>query len=206
MVIMSNFCLLAYIPCIILIIWLLIELRKFVILNRRYTRTSAAWKNIQYKRSKRSRKRSKDRYIETIPPPPPDYYEDWSKKDRGKQDFIDYEVDTSYSDARFYRDGTHSKRRTVQDRRASRGNGYPNEYDEYDEYDEYKKSTERGRGPKYREGLGSSRGRTSKPRRGPKPRRHRPEARPKSRARKEYLSSNEKEEYIEDDDAEVDWD
>ena len=67
---MDSFCLLAYIPSVILIVWLLIELRKFVIVDHKLKQTEITWNRIQKQRTK-----TKDeRLIETIPPPPPTEY------------------------------------------------------------------------------------------------------------------------------------
>ena len=72
---MSTFCLIAYIPCIILVVWLLIEFRKFIIVTKRLKNAEKAWDKLVDKRSRQS---SKERFIETIPPPPRRYPEDSS--------------------------------------------------------------------------------------------------------------------------------
>jgi hypothetical protein len=76
---MSTFCLIAYIPCIILVIWLLIEFRKFIIVSKRLKNAEKAWDKLI---DKRSRQRSKERFIETIPPPPPRRYSEYSTLER----------------------------------------------------------------------------------------------------------------------------
>ncbi len=71
---MSTFCLLAYIPCIIIIVWLIIEIRKFIIVRRRFQHTEYIWNKINEQREKR---RDRDSFVETIPTYPsrplPDY-------------------------------------------------------------------------------------------------------------------------------------
>lgn len=76
---MSTFCLIAYIPCIILVIWLLIEFRKFIIVSKRLKNAEKAWDKLI---DKRSRQKSKERFIETIPPPPPRRYPEDSSPER----------------------------------------------------------------------------------------------------------------------------
>ena len=68
---MSTFCLIAYIPCIILVIWLLIEFRKFIIVSKRLKNAEKAWDKLI---DKRSRQRSKERFIETIQTIPPSVF------------------------------------------------------------------------------------------------------------------------------------
>jgi hypothetical protein len=81
---MSNFCLLAYIPCIILIIWLLFELRKYIIITKRLRKAKIVWANIQAQREKR---KSDKGFIETIPPPPPsDYSGEYSRDEYPSSD------------------------------------------------------------------------------------------------------------------------
>jgi hypothetical protein len=73
---MSNFCLLAYIPCIILIIWLLFELRKYINVTKKLKQTEKVYAKVQEQRSK---KKAKKQFVETIPPPKqPDYPSDYS--------------------------------------------------------------------------------------------------------------------------------
>jgi len=74
---MDTFCLLAYIPCIILIAWLLIEIRRFVLVNKRLRQTQALWNKVQTARAKKS-SRGDEHFIETIPLPQAGYTSEYS--------------------------------------------------------------------------------------------------------------------------------
>ena len=78
---MDTFCLLAYIPCIILIIWLLIEIRRFIQVTKKLRQTRVLWQKVQAVRSKKSSAES-EHFIETIPLPhtgyTSDYYPDYA--------------------------------------------------------------------------------------------------------------------------------
>ena len=76
---------LAYIPSIILVVWLLIEIRKFVIVSKDLRQTEAAWDKLERHREKQQ---VKDRSVESTPPQP-DYY---PEKRFGQ---YDYEYDSN---------------------------------------------------------------------------------------------------------------
>jgi hypothetical protein len=100
---MDNFCLLAYIPSIILTIWLLIELRKFIIVRKRLKHTEETWNKVQQQRSK---KKSDEHFIETIPPPPPhEYSDDYSSSSTRRPPAPEYSS-TDYESEDYYEPST----------------------------------------------------------------------------------------------------
>jgi hypothetical protein len=109
---MDNFCLLAYIPCIILVVWLFIELRQFMIVSNKLKQTEMIWDRIQNQRNKEKDKR----LIQTIPPPPGHSTE---YQDYNTDYYYDYNDQSSYEDSnsRSY-DSDVKPRRRVKDSRS----------------------------------------------------------------------------------------
>jgi hypothetical protein len=77
---------LAYIPSIILIVWLLIEVRKFVVVRNDLRQTEAAWDKLERHRQKQE---VKEKSIESTSPPPQDYYSEEQRDQYG----YDYATD-----------------------------------------------------------------------------------------------------------------
>ena len=92
---MSTFCLIAFIPCIILVVLLFVELRKFIVVNKKFKIVKRSWERLQ---KRKSATRERDGFVESIPPPPPDYHDSHPAP---SPVFIDYdERDISYSRTR----------------------------------------------------------------------------------------------------------
>lgn len=126
---MSTFCLLAYIPCIILVIWLFIELRKYVIVTKNLRRTKKVWKKVQAQREK---KKSEDQLVETIPPPPPPEYASDYNPAPGADSYSRLDEDYEYPRDDF-RDGGRGSRFGPGSRRTTRGRHRQEYYDrDYD--------------------------------------------------------------------------
>ncbi len=100
---MSNFCLIAFIPSILLVIWLLIEVRKYVLVNKNYRSAEHAWRKDQ---ELKSHYYSDNELVQSIPPKPSSrvyarglgegYDGDETAGSKEHSDFLDYEVDDGY--------------------------------------------------------------------------------------------------------------
>jgi len=105
---MSTFCLLAYIPCIIIAIWLLVEFRKFLIVNKRLKNIEIAWTRVYEQRKKQ---KSGTQFIETIPPPQAPRYPPVPLEEHYSHSDELYDDSGAYSRQRRFRDDSTRRRR-----------------------------------------------------------------------------------------------
>jgi hypothetical protein len=145
---MSNFCLIAFIPSIILVIWLLIEVRKYVRVNKKFKFAKLAWRKEQ---ELKSRYHSDDEMVQSIPPARGSrvyagglrgrYGEGEEVGSKEHSDFLDYEVDDGYSTDYDYGYDYASERQIDYGRGGRRARRMP-VYDEYATDDYYSTSYE----------------------------------------------------------------
>lgn len=137
---MSNFCLIAFIPSIILVIWLFIEIRKYAIVSKNYKSAKISWKKLEKQKSSYY---PEEDMVDSIPSSHSYRRRPGPNRPRRKSDFLDYEIDNDYDHSRrpsydYGYERSYDGDNLPPKRRGSRGYEPLNEaHDSYPEYNDY---------------------------------------------------------------------
>jgi hypothetical protein len=126
---MNNFCLIAFIPCIILAVWLLVELKKYLVVSKKLKSVEKSWNKIQAQKSSNYEDDSDD-FVQSIPPPPPKSRSYYGEDIYSTNNHNDSTPGHDYEDNYYSKE--HPRMKTKRQRRRQRST-----YEDYPEYNDY---------------------------------------------------------------------